>query len=158
MKIKLLRITTVSMSFRLLLKGQLRYMSKHFDTYASSAPGEELFELEELENTVSHPIPMERKPAPRKDWQSFVALKCLIRKLKPTIVHSHTPKAGLLGMMASYFAKVPIRLHTVAGIPWMESSGIKRWVLKWMEKFTYRFATHVYSNSYVMRDLYWKIS
>lgn len=152
MKARLLRICTVSISFRLLLKGQLKYMSKYFDTYASSAPGEELFELEELENTVPYPIPIERKPTPWKDWRSLIALYCLFQKIKPTIVHTHTPKAGLLGMMASYFAKVPIRLHTVAGIPWMESSGIIRWALKWMERFTYRFATHVYSNSFAMRD------
>lgn len=140
------------MSFRLLLKGQLKYMSKHFNVFASSAPGEELFELKELENTIPHPIPMERKPSPIKDWFSLLKIVRLIMELKPIIVHTHTPKAGLLGMMASYFTKVPIRLHTVAGIPWMDSKGINRSILKWIEKLTYCFATHVYSNSIAMRD------
>ena len=140
------------MSFRLLLKGQLKFMSQYFTNYAASSPGEELYELEDLENTKPYPIAMRRKPSPIRDLLSLIKVKRLIYKLKPTIVHSHTPKAGLLGMMAAYFAKVPIRLHTVAGIPWMESRGMKRWVLKKMEKLTYHFATHVYSNSFAMYD------
>ena len=95
---------------------------------------------------------MERKPSPIKDFFSLLKIVRLIRELKPIIVHTHTPKAGLLGMMACYFTKVPIRLHTVAGMPWKDSEGINRWILKWMEKLTYCFATHVYSNSFAMRD------
>jgi hypothetical protein len=112
------------MSFRLLLKGQLKFMSDHFQTHASCHPGEELFELEHIENTKVHPVEMERRPAPIKDIRSLIRMNSIIKSISPTIVHTHTPKAGLLGMMASYFSGVPIRLHTVAGIPWMESKGV----------------------------------
>lgn len=149
---KLLRITTVSMSYRLLLKGQMEYMSRYFETHAASAPGWELDDLATDENTQIHPIDMERKPSPVKDFASLVKLRALIKKLKPRIVHTHTPKAGLLGMLAAYLCRVPVRLHTVAGIPWMESAGAKRKVLQFMEKLTYRFATHVYSNSQALKE------
>jgi hypothetical protein len=71
---------------------------------------------------------------------------------KPLIVHTHTPKAGIVGMMSSWLARVPIRLHTVAGLPLMETSGKKRRLLSFVEKFTYKFATKVYPNSFGLRD------
>ncbi len=149
---RLLRITTVSMSYRLLLKGQLQFMSRYFETHAASAPGWELDDLTTDENTEVHPVSMERKPAPLKDFSSLLKLRLLIKKLQPQIVHTHTPKAGLLGMLAAYVCKVPVRLHTVAGIPWMESAGAKRKLLAAMEKLTYRYATHVYSNSRALQE------
>jgi glycosyltransferase involved in cell wall biosynthesis len=151
-RVKLLRIATVSMSFRLLLKGQLKFMSQYFETHAASSPGWELDELETYEATEVHPIAMERVPSPVKDLISLRKLIALSKRLKPEIVHTHTPKAGLLGMLAARITGVPIRLHTVAGIPWMESQGRKRKVLRFVERLTYRFATHVYSNSFALKD------
>jgi len=75
-----------------------------------------------------------------------------LHKEKPFIVHSHTPKAGIVGMMAAWLNKVPVRIHTVAGLPLMESTGIKRQLLNFVEKLTYSFATKVYPNSYGLRD------
>jgi glycosyltransferase involved in cell wall biosynthesis len=69
------------------------------------------------------------------------------RKEKPDIVHTHTPKAGLIGMLAARMAKVPHRLHTVAGMPLMETSGLKRKILNFTEKLTYSCAQHLYPNS-----------
>src|SRR5690606_12234206 len=65
---------------------------------------------------------------------------------------SHTPKAGIVGMLGAKLAGVPVRLHTVAGLPLMESSGIKRKVLDYVEKLTYSCATKVYSNSKGLYD------
>jgi glycosyltransferase involved in cell wall biosynthesis len=94
---------------------------------------------------------MERVPSPLKDIRSLFKLIFLIHTLKPQIVHSHTPKAGLLGMLAAYICRVPVRLHTVAGIPWMESTGIKKFFLRHLEKLTYFSSTHVYSNSFTLK-------
>lgn len=148
----LLRVTTVPISFYTLLKGQLAYMSEHFEVHAASSPGWELTALEGNEKVIVHSIPMKRTPAPVKDFISLLKLWALILKIRPTIVHSHTPKAGLLSMVASYVARVPIRLHTVAGIPWIEYRGRKRSFYRFLEKMTYRFSTHVYSNSIELRD------
>jgi len=71
----------------------------------------------------------------------------LINKFKPDIVHTHTPKAGLLGMMAAWMCRVPVRMHTVAGLPLMEAKGLKRSVLIMTERITCFCATRVYPNS-----------
>jgi glycosyltransferase involved in cell wall biosynthesis len=83
---------------------------------------------------------------------SVYKLYNFFRKEKPLIVHTHTPKAGIAGMIAAYLAKVPIRLHTVAGLPLMEASGLKRKLLNFVEKLTYGCATSVYPNSKGLYD------
>src|SRR5690606_32279570 len=70
----------------------------------------------------------------------------------PQIVHTHTPKAGIVGMLAARLAGVPHRLHTVAGMPLMEANGLKRKVLDFVEKMTYAAATKVYPNSKGLYD------
>jgi len=71
----------------------------------------------------------------------------LFKKEQPDIVHTHTPKAGLLGMIAAKFAGVKVRIHTLAGIPYMAAEGGKKSLLEKMEKVTYSYATHVWPNS-----------
>jgi glycosyltransferase involved in cell wall biosynthesis len=70
-----------------------------------------------------------------------------MREFRPQIVHTHTPKAGLLGMLAARLAGVPVRVHTVAGLPLMEATGLKRRVLVMAERLTYACAQRVYPNS-----------
>src|SRR5690606_22085518 len=65
--------------------------------------------------------------------------------------HSHTPKAGLLGMLAGWICGTPVRMHTVAGLPLMEEKGWIRKLLVAMEKLTYACATHVFPNSVGLR-------
>ncbi|MDL5051587.1 glycosyltransferase family 4 protein [Oscillatoria amoena NRMC-F 0135] len=77
----------------------------------------------------------------------FDQLVILFRKERPVIVHTHTPKAGLLGMLAAWFCGVSIRLHTIAGLPMMQARGLRRWVLGLSERVTYRCAHQVYPNS-----------
>jgi glycosyltransferase involved in cell wall biosynthesis len=76
-----------------------------------------------------------------------------LKKTKPFIVHTHTPKAGIVGMLASKLAGIPHRLHTVAGMPLLEQAGFKRMVLNFVEKLTYSCATKVYPNSFKLRDI-----
>lgn len=150
--IKLIRITTVPISLKVLLKGQHRFMSsKGFNVVGVAAPGKDLDEVSQFEEIQVHPLAMTRTISPFADLMSLWNFYNLCRKHKPTIVHSHTPKAGIIGMLGAKLAGVPIRLHTVAGMPLMESKGIKRKVLDFVEKLTYRAATKIYPNS---RGLY----
>jgi len=149
---KLIRITTVPVSLKVLLKGQLKYMSDFFEVKAISSPGKELYEVSENENIEVIPLNLTRKISPLQDFISLVKLYFIFKKEKPVIVHTHTPKAGLLGMIAAYFAGVKIRMHTVAGLPLTVATGFKKKLLVFTEKITYKFATNVYPNSEKLKE------
>lgn len=149
----LMRITTVPLSMQVLLKGQPSFMHQHgFRVVMVSNDGPERRALMKQESCPHFIMPLTRKISPFTDLQCLIKLFFLIRKLKPAIVHTHTPKAGLIGMWAAYFAGVPIRLHTIAGLPWMETSGAMRWLLKTIEKLTFFPATKVFPNSFKQMD------
>ena len=144
---KLLRITTVPISLHLLLAGQFRYMREQgVEVITMSAPGKEVDEV--VKEGVRHiAIPFTRKITPWQDLKCLLQVIRVIRRERPDIVHTHTPKAGLLGMIAARLCKIPVRMHTVAGLPLMEASGGKRLVLEFTEAITYACATHVFPNS-----------
>ena len=147
-KPKLVRITTVPVSLHLLLKGQMKFMKEQgFEVIMISSPGKEAELVEREEACEMIVLPMERKVSLFKDVQALIRLTRILKNLEPDIVHTHTPKAGLLGMLAAYFAQVPVRLHTIAGLPWMESRGLRRMILKQMERLTAACAHYVYPNS-----------
>lgn len=148
MKPKLFRVTTVSESLKILLKGQHKFMSENgFEVIGVSTPGVALYEVNINENIRVIGLNMSRKITPIKDVLSVYYLYKILRKEKPLLVHSHTPKAGIVSMLAAKLANVPIRMHTVAGLPLMEAKGTKRILLNFVEKVTYACATNVYPNS-----------
>ncbi len=144
---KLIRITTVPISLKVLLKGQLNFMNNYFETVGVSSPGKLLDEVTEQEGIRTIAVKMTRSISPVRDLISLFQLIRILKKEKPYIVHTHTPKAGLLGMLAARFTKVPVRLHTVAGLPLTVAGGFKRKLLVFIEKLTYRYAHKVYPNS-----------
>lgn len=151
---KLIRITTIPMSLKHLIKGQMAFMSENgFDVIMISSDGEELKDVIENEKCSHFIIPFTRKITPIKDLIATFRLYCLLIKEKPDIVHTHTPKAGIVGMIASFLARVPVRIHTVAGLPLIEVIGFKRIILNFVEKFTYKCSTKVYPNSYGLKDI-----
>lgn len=96
---------------------------------------------------------MTRKISPFNDLVSVWNLYKFLKAQKPDMVHSHTPKAGIVGMLAGWLAGVPHRFHTVAGLPLMEAKGMRRILLNRVEKLTYYFATNVYPNSFELHDI-----
>ncbi|MGH2665065.1 glycosyltransferase family 4 protein [Flavobacterium sp.] len=148
MKQKLVRITTVPISLEKLLTGQLRFMNSFYDVVAVSSEKENLEKFGKAESLSVFPIEMTRKITPIKDFLAIIKLFFYLKKQKPSIVHTHTPKAGLVGMIAAKMAGVPHRLHTVAGLPLLEAVGTKRKVLDFVEKIIYSSATVIYPNSY----------
>ena len=147
MRKKLIRITTVPISLEKLLENQLRFMNQFFDITAVSSEKERLEKFGKNQEVKTYHIELTRKITPIQDLKAVLKLYKFLKKEKPTIVHTHTPKAGIVGMLASYLARVPNRLHTVAGLPLMETMGVKRKVLNLAEKLTYKCATKVYPNS-----------
>lgn len=152
-KKKLIRITTVPLSLDKLLEGQLRFMNELYEVIAVSSEKEYLEKIGKKENVSTFHIEMTRKITPIQDVISVVKMYFFFKKNKPFIVHTHTPKAGIVGMLAAKLAGVPHRLHTVAGLPLLEATGIKRKVLDFVEKVTYSSATKVYPNSNALREI-----
>ncbi len=153
MKTKLFRIATVPLSLKVLLKGQHRFMTEQgFEVIGVSSAGEQLYEVKNEEGVRVEALEMTRIISPIKDLKALYHFYKLCKKERPLIVHSHTPKAGIVGMLGAKLAGVPIRLHTVAGLPLMEATGIKRKVLDVVEKLTYRCASKVYPNSKGLYD------
>lgn len=146
---KLIRITTAPISLNVLLPNQMRFMNEHgFDVVMVSSDGPELAKVIEREGCRHHIIPMTRKMSPLADLKCLWLLYRFFKKEKPDIVHSHTPKAGLLAMIAAKFAGVKLRIHTIAGLRFMTSTGFTRKILVSMEKLTGKAATHVWPNSF----------
>lgn len=127
-------------------------MSQYFQVLGVSSPGKELFDVHSEEGVQVVPIEMSRRITPVKDIIALWKTYRLFKLEKPSIVHTHTPKAGFVGMLGAKLAGVPIRLHTVAGLPLMEATGIKRKILDFVEKLTYASATKVYPNSKGLYD------
>lgn len=152
-KKKLIRVTTVPISLEKLLSGQIGFMKEHFEIRAVSSEPERLAAFGKAQGIETHAVGLTRKLTPIQDLKALWQLYRYLKKEKPFIVHSHTPKAGTVGMMAAKLAGVPHRLHTVAGLPLLVVKGKKRKLLDFVEKITYSAATKVYPNSYGLRDI-----
>ena len=152
-KPKLIRITTVPLSLDKLLSGQLNYMNSFYEVIAVSSEKDYLERVGEIEKVSTFHLEMSRKITPISDLLALIKLYFFLRNEKPFIVHTHTPKAGIVGMLASKLAGIPHRFHTVAGLPLLETNGIKRLLLDFVEKLTYSCATKVYPNSYGLLDI-----
>lgn len=155
MKKKIIRVTTVPESLGGLLTGQLKFMSQYFEVIGISSKGEhnKLKKVSKNEGVRVIPVEMTRKITPFKDLKAVWQLYKIFKKEQPFVVHSHTPKAGTLSMLAALLARVPNRLHTIAGLPLVEATGVKRLILNTVEKITYGCATKIYPNSYGLVEI-----
>ena len=147
-KTKIIRITTVPISFEKLLENQAKYFKNYFNIIIVSSQKKKLNKIGNQQGVNVFFIPFTRKITPIKDIIATYKLYRYLIKEKPTIVHTQTPKAGIVGMLASFLAKIPIRMHTVGGLPLMESKGLMRILLNYVEILTYALATNIYSNSF----------
>ncbi|MBR1667168.1 MAG: glycosyltransferase family 4 protein [Bacteroidaceae bacterium] len=132
------------MSLNIFCKGLLRELTDEgYDVVAVSSPDSDLKELGEREGVKTVGVAMERRMSPLKDLVSLIRLIRVFRREKPDMVHSMTPKAGLLCMMAAKMTNVPIRVHTFTGLVWPTATGLMRTVLMMTDKMTCACATHV---------------
>lgn len=140
---KIFRISTVPTSMNNFCKGFLAQLSEEYDVVAISSAGNALKEIEERENIRTIPIHMERRISILKDFISLINLVRLFMKEKPDLVHSMTPKAGLLSMVAGFLTRVPIRIHTFTGLVFPTKKGFIKYVLIAMDKITCWCATYI---------------
>lgn len=122
----------------------MRMKEDGYETLIVTSPGEELeeFKLRYPDETVIE-LPMQRHISLTKDLKSLFQMVGVLRREKPYMVHSMTPKAGLITMIAAWFCGVPVRIHTFTGLVWPTTSGIKRKILMATDWITCACATHV---------------
>ena len=152
-KKKIIRAVTVSMSV-VFFKDLIPVLDrKGYEVVVLSSQGEEMEELKEKGVHIVT-IPMERHISVTRDFKALMALIKTFRREKPEMVHSMTPKAGLLCMMAAWLTRVPVRVHTFTGLVWPTAKGLQRRILMATDWLTCACATHVIPEGKgVMADL-----
>ena len=140
-KRKIIRATTIPLSLDIFCKDMLKELSSQYDILAVSSPGEELDRVAAREGVAIAKVAMQRHIAPFHDFISLLKLIRLFHREKPWIVHSMTPKAGLLCMIAAKLCRVPHRIHTFTGLIWPTASGLKRKILIATDKLLCSCAT-----------------
>jgi glycosyltransferase involved in cell wall biosynthesis len=146
-------LTTVPQTIAAFFEQQLRDLAAvGFEVHVISSPGSDLDSIAPGAPLQKHGIAMERQPHPLRDLKSLWTLCAAIRRIRPHVVHAHTPKAGLLGMLAAKLSGVPVRLYTVHGLPLETRSGRLRQILEWAERLSAFCSTRTYSVSNSVRE------
>lgn len=150
---KVILATTVPQSITF-FAGTMALLQEEYEVQLLSSPGERLEEAGERFRVKTHEVEMYRRMSLHKDLWSLRRIIRVLRKEKPFMVHSMTPKAGLLCMMAAWWTKVPVRVHTFTGLMWPTATGLSRKVLMLTDKITCACSTHVIPEGHgVMKDL-----
>ncbi len=139
---KIIRAVTVSISCMFIREIMKDMREKGYEMIALSSPGPEMDEIRE-DGFETIEVPMERHISPLKDIRALWSLICIFYKEKPVMVHSMTPKAGLLCMIAACLTRVPVRVHTFTGLVWPTTKGLKRRILMFTDWLTSACATHI---------------
>lgn len=92
-------------------------------------------------------VPIVREISPLRDLIALSDLIALFKKRKFAIVHSVSPKAGLLAMLAAWLSCVPVRIHTFTGQVWATRKGFVRTLLKSMDRLLSACATNILVDS-----------
>lgn len=136
------------------LKGQVGHMQERgIAVHALSSPGPELDAFGERYGVPTYAIEMPRSITPLRDLVAVRAIMRVIRQVRPQIVHSHTPKGGLLGMIAAAASRVPVRIYHLRGLPLMGATGAKRTLLRATERIACRLAHRVICVSHSLREV-----
>lgn len=143
MKIKLIRTSTVPTSLTSFLNGVFEVLMSNYELLLVSSPGKELDELHNKYGVKTIGVSMQRRFSPLKDLISLWKLILVFHKEKPYMVHSMTPKAGLLCMLAAWVTRVPRRVHTFTGLVWPTATGTTRKILMATDWLTCACATHI---------------
>ncbi len=155
MKQKILRVTTVASTMNVILKGQLSFLSRYFKVIGATSKFHTYFEeISEREGIKMYEVDLTRKITPFRDLLALFTLVRIIIKEKPKIIHTQTPKANLIGMLAAYLCRTPVRMLSIVGMPTYKEHGLKGKLLKLLDKLAFRLSTNVYPNSKGLLEYY----
>ena len=152
MKKKVCIIVTTPMTAKVFLKDQIRALSEYFDiTLVANFYENPKFKVN-WDNVTLMDIPLSRSVKPFKDIKALHRLYHFIRDNQFDLVHTVTPKAGLIGMMAAFLSKVDIRIHFFTGQVWVTRRGFAYHILKLIDRILALLTTHTYADSPSQRD------
>lgn len=142
-KKKIIRAVTVSQSLDFCREVMIKMRAMGYDMVVVTSPGPELDELRDMDGFHCVEVPMERHISIVRDLKSLIKMIRVFHKEKPQVVHSMTPKAGMICMVAAWLTRVPVRIHTFTGLVWPTATGMKRKLLMMTDWLTCACATHV---------------
>lgn len=142
-RLKITLVTTVPDTLASILIGQPNYLAKHFDISLVTGPGSLVERVEKNEGLAVRKVSMNRGISPLKDLISVWSMWRTLRRIRPDIVHSYTPKAGLVAMVSAKLCGVPIRVHTFTGLIFPTATGLKQRILIWVDRLICACATHI---------------
>lgn len=149
---KIIRVSTAPITLDTFCEGLFRELSKDYEIVAVSSPGEALDKIARREKVRCVAVPMERRISVWHDLVSLIRLVRVFHKERPQMVHSMTPKAGLLSMLAAWIVRVPVRVHTFTGLVFPTSTGLRRRLLMFTDSVTCFCATHVVPEGEGVKD------
>lgn len=150
---RLVHVTTVPETLRF-FHGQIGFLrSRGYEVHVVSSGGDVLEAVGMREGVPFHAVPMEREIRPLRDVRALWRLWRLLVRLQPDIVHSHTPKAALLGTLAGRGARVPAVMISIFGLRQITCTGWTKWALDKTTRISCQLADLVWCDSYSIRDL-----
>jgi glycosyltransferase involved in cell wall biosynthesis len=126
---KILLCTTVPETFNFILRYQPAYLNQFYEVFIVTSPSEGANLIEDREGVTLIPVSMQRGINPFFDFYSICCMMLVMIRIRPDIVHSYTPKAGLISMLAGCLCRVPIRVHTFTGLIFPTMQGFKKRLL-----------------------------
>lgn len=140
---KIIRAVTAPQSLCFCREVMIKMRMMGYEMVAVTSPGAELDKLRDEDDFHYVAVPMERHISIVNDLKSLWNMIWVLRKERPYMVHSMTPKAGLICMFAAWITRVPRRVHTFTGLMWPTATGLKRRILMSTDRLTCACATHV---------------
>lgn len=142
MKKKICFVVSAPITAKAFLIKHFEYLSKEFDiTLVANFETQADFEVPFVKNTKH--IAIQRSINPLKDFLALIQLYFFFKKESFHVVHSVTPKAGLLAMTAAWMSRIPIRIHIFTGQVWHTQVGLKKQFLKFLDRLLVWFTTHI---------------
>jgi len=152
-RLKVCRVVTVAWIFGTWLRRQIQVVrDSGIDLTLVASPGAQLDLLVRNQGFRCHPVPIRRSIAPAHDLLALLRLVRFFATERFDIVHTSTPKAGLLGAVAARLARVPIRIHTYTGQPWVVLRGLARRAVRLGDRVIATLDTHCYADSVSQRE------
>ena len=150
---RIVRVATMAFVVLHHLAGQIRAsMGAGHEVILISSPDAGSDRLGSLGASEVVLVPIPREIEPFADLVALIRLWRQFRRLRPDIVHSITPKAGLLTALAARVCGVRIRLHTFTGQAWVERKGPVRWLGRMADRVITLLNTRCYADSFSQRD------